>query len=270
MTQTAAAASGATGYQVWRGLTPYFAPGAAGSFRVTTTTATRYVDAGMIGDPALNHYYLILATGAAGCPIGVSQRLGEFDFALVPGTALNVAAVRAFEAQIEAQAQQLNLNLNLSLVDTPIASFAYDADGRRIQATVNGVTTIYPFPHYEVEGNTVRKYYFLGGQRVAMRTNGTLSYLLTDHLNSASVSTDASGVKTSSSGFLPFGAERYATDIIPSPYRFTGEHFDAATGLMWIGSRWYDPHLGRWSQPDTLVPDTRRSAGAQSLQLDAE
>ena len=43
-------------------------------------------------------------------------------------------------------------------------------------ATVQIVTTSYPFDHYEVEaGGAVRKHYALGGQRVAMGTDGALS-----------------------------------------------------------------------------------------------
>ena len=204
-----AVCASAAGVEVWRGATPYFTPGASGSVKATTTTATSYSDPGRSGDPNTNYYYLIIAT-ANNCPLGVSQRLGEFDFALTPGTLAGVAAVRTFEAEVEA----LSLNLNLNLVDTPIASFAYDADGQRISATVNGVTTVYPFAHYEVEGTTVRKYYLIGGQRVAMRTADALSYLLTDHLGSTAVTTDAAGAKTGELRYLPFGATRTTWGVI--------------------------------------------------------
>jgi len=35
--------------------------------------------------------------------------------------------------------------------------------------------------YYEKEGTTVRKTYYAGGARVAMRDGGTLYYILTDH-----------------------------------------------------------------------------------------
>ena len=256
-----AAASGATAYEVWRGTTPYFTPGASGSVKATTTTATSYSDPGRSGDPATNYYYLIIAT-ASGCPLGVSQRVGEFDFALTPGALAGVAAVRAFEAEAEVEPEalslnlnlNLNLNLDLNLVDTPIASFTYDADGQRISATVDGVTTVYPFAHYEVEGTTVRKYYLIGGQRVAMRTNGVLSYLLTDHLGSTAVTTDAAGAKTGELRYLPFGATRTTWGVIPTDRRFTGQPRYATLGLDYFGARWYDPALGQFAQADTIVP----------------
>jgi RHS repeat-associated protein len=36
---------------------------------------------------------------------------------------------------------------------------------------------------------------------------------------------------------------------------FTGQRFDSSTGLYYYNARYYDPHLGRFIQPDTLVPD---------------
>ena len=49
----------------------------------------------------------------------------------------------------------------------------YDGDGRRVQATVNSVTTTFVGTHYEVTGGTVTKYYLAGAQRVAMRAGST-------------------------------------------------------------------------------------------------
>ncbi len=81
----------------WRGLTPYFTPGAAWSFKVTTTTATSYLDAGLIGDPALNYLTIATIATANNCPLGVSKWLGEFDLALVSGAAFDVAAVQVLD-----------------------------------------------------------------------------------------------------------------------------------------------------------------------------
>jgi hypothetical protein len=38
--------------------------------------------------------------------------------------------------------------------------------------------------------NTMTKYYYAGGQRVAVRTDQTLSYLFTDHLGSTAYTAD--------------------------------------------------------------------------------
>jgi len=55
-------------------------------------------------------------------------------------------------------------------------------------------TTYFVGGYYEVTNGTVTKYYYAGSQRIAMRTNGTLNFLLGDHLGSTSLTTDATGI----------------------------------------------------------------------------
>lgn len=40
-----------------------------------------------------------------------------------------------------------------------------------------------------------------------------------------------------------------------APYCFTGQREEASLGLYFYNARWYDPTLGWFIQPDTLVPD---------------
>jgi len=109
--------------------------------------------------------------------------------------------------------------------------------------------------HYEVTNGVVTKYYFAGGQRIAMRKNGTLSYLLGDHLGSSSVTTNASGVKTASALYKAFGETRYSSGNLGTDYKFTGQREESALGgIYWFQSRWFDPTLGRFMSPDTIVP----------------
>ena len=42
---------------------------------------------------------------------------------------------------------------------------------------------------------------------------------------------------------------------MPTAYRYTGQRLDAATGLYFYNARYYDPGLGRFTQPDTIVPN---------------
>jgi len=86
---------------------------------------------------------------------------------------------------------------------------AYDGDSKQVQATVNGVTTTYVNQYYEVSGTSVTKYYFAGSTRLAMRKDGTLSFLVGDHLGSSSLVTDASGNLPTMIGYLPWGDLRY-------------------------------------------------------------
>jgi RHS repeat-associated protein len=137
------------------------------------------------------------------------------------------------------------------------ASFVYDADGKQVKSTVGGVTTYYVGQHYEKKGTTVTKYYFAGATRLAVRTGGTLSYLLGDHLGSSSVTTNASGVKTASALYKAFGETRYSSGALGTDYKFTGQREQAEIGLYFYGARWYDGSLGRFTSPDTMIPSTQ-------------
>ena len=151
-----------------------------------------------------------------------------------------------------------------------MATFAYDGDGRQVKATVNGVTTLYIGGHYEVKGNEVSKYYFAGAARIAMRRvvipqSMTLEYLLSDHLGSTSITTDAAGLKTSELRYKPWGEVRYSwikPDLNTTPayemtkYTFTGQRSEVDSfGLMFYNARWYDGATGRFAQADSIVPN---------------
>ncbi len=58
--------------------------------------------------------------------------------------------------------------------------------------------------------------------------------------------------------YAPFGKETYSLNpnlqMDPS---YTGQKYDIETGLYFYKSRYYDPILGRFIQPDTIVPDAK-------------
>ena len=54
--------------------------------------------------------------------------------------------------------------------------------------------------------------------------------------------------------YLPFGETRYTSGQTPTSFRYTGQREDSTINLYWYNSRWYDSSLGRWAQPDTLIP----------------
>jgi RHS repeat-associated protein len=131
-----------------------------------------------------------------------------------------------------------------------------------VKSVVGGVTTYYVGNHYEVKNGTVSKYYFAGATRLAVRTGTTLSYLLSDHLGSSSVTTDANGVKTASALYKAFGETRYTLGNLGTDYKFTGQRLQAELGIYWFNSRWMDPSLGRFTQPDTIVPTSTQGTQA--------
>jgi hypothetical protein len=77
-------------YQVWRSNRPYFEPGDSDSELWQSLTPGQneelsVVDEGAAGDPNDNTYYLVKALDAESQVVGVSNRLGEYGYALVQG-----------------------------------------------------------------------------------------------------------------------------------------------------------------------------------------
>ncbi len=129
---------------------------------------------------------------------------------------------------------------------------------------LNGAeTTYFVGAHYEVTDGVVTKYYYAGAQRIAMRKDGTLNYLLGDHLGSTSLSTDAAGNVVSEMKYKAWGEVRHASGTTPTKCQYTGQYSYASDfGLLFYNARWYDPSLGRFNQPDTIIPE--QSQGVQA------
>ena len=81
-------------------------------------------------------------------------------------------------------------------------------------------------------------------------------WLLGDHLGSTSVAANPDGSLLSRQGYLPWGELRFADGGLPGRYQFTGQaSYEAEFGLYYYKARWYAPHLGRFSQPDSIIPE---------------
>jgi RHS repeat-associated protein len=139
-------------------------------------------------------------------------------------------------------------------------TFAYNGDGTRVRRITPTGTTYFIGNYYEVYvptsgSTTFNKYYYFGAQRVAAKIANTLFYLQGDHLGSSSLVMNTSGGLYTRQTYFPFGAQRTTEgSALPTDYTFTGQKYDAATTLMYYGARYYDTTLGRFTQPDTLVP----------------
>ncbi len=134
------------------------------------------------------------------------------------------------------------------------ASFVYDGDGRRVKATFGTETTVYIGDYYEQTGSMIKKYYYAGGQRVAMRENSILYWLLTDRLGSTAITAYLGGDKKAEIRYKAWG--RIGTPTAPRLRPISSPGSDGMLlGLYFYKARYYDPALGRWTQPDTVVPN---------------
>jgi len=134
--------------------------------------------------------------------------------------------------------------------------YTYDGDGNLVKSVIDNKTTYYPNQYYEKRmvdaQQTIYKYYFVGSARIALRENGTITWLLSDHLGSTSGTVSAVGVLVSTMKYTAFGETR-GTGSSTTDYRYTGQREEEEIGLYFYKARFYDAALSRFVQADTIV-----------------
>jgi RHS repeat-associated protein len=87
---------------------------------------------------------------------------------------------------------------------------------------------------------------------VAQRVGTNLQYVHQDHLSSTSLMTNSSGSQIGSTiKYRPFGET--LSGSVPTDKLFTGQRLDDVTGLYFYNARYYDPTIGRFISPDTVI-----------------
>src|SRR5580765_3230345 len=149
-------------------------------------------------------------------------------------------------------------------------TYTYDGDGNRVRKS-NGNTagdgTLYWYmtpgvvAESDLAGTLKSEYVFFDGERVARRDGATgtagVFYYFSDHLKTASIVTDSTGVIKAESDYYPWGGELQFVNNDSNDYKFSGKKRDLETGLDYFGARYYSNGLGRWVSADwsaTPVP----------------
>lgn len=141
--------------------------------------------------------------------------------------------------------------------DTP-ASFSYDAAGRRLSRTAQGVTTEFVYDLVdsvqELVGGSSAANVLLGPgiDEVVQRSdsNGARA-LVADGLGSALALLDSAGVPQTEYTYDAFGKTTTTGQLSGNATAFTGRESDA-TGLNYFRSRYQDPRYGRFIAEDTV------------------
>lgn len=102
------------------------------------------------------------------------------------------------------------------------------------------------------------------GTLLGQRTPSNRYYPIADSLGSIVAVTDKDGNLVGRHDYEPFGAEQ-GGPAFNSPFRFAGELYNPNHKLYKIGARWYDPKLGRWTQPD-LIEHPKKPVDANKYQ----
>ena len=138
------------------------------------------------------------------------------------------------------------------------ASFQYDAFGRRIAKTINGVQTGFLYdginPVQELSGATPNANLLtgLGIDEVFTRTdNSGVRNLVADALGNTVALTDATGNVKSQYSYEPFGKTLASGEANTNSFQYTGRENDG-TGLYYYRARYYSPELARFISEDPI------------------
>lgn len=159
---------------------------------------------------------------------------------------------------------QKNQTTQITNASTPTTfSYADTGQGQRTSSTTGGATTNTVNGLLGLASQTVgagTPIYFTrtpDGQLISLRqgagSGSTNSYYLTDQQGSVLRLTNAAGTTdVAAYSYDPYGQTLTGTGTLATvnPYRYAGGYYDSTTGLYKLGERYYNPALGRFTQPD--------------------
>ena len=153
-----------------------------------------------------------------------------------------------------------NKPVAITRVGVGTTTFAYSGDGARVKKAGLAGTIRYVggYEDHVTDGVQV-KHIGVGGLRIATRvvggSNAGVYYTHGDHLGSLNVLTNSSGAEVQRLTYLPYGETHTNTGAVDfHQRRYTGQEQDPETGLYFYQARYYNPALGRFISPDSIVP----------------
>ncbi|KQZ66752.1 hypothetical protein ASD55_17345 [Rhodanobacter sp. Root561] len=197
--------------------------------------------------------------------VDANNRLTSVTFGTTPFTTYqNDARGNRTAMTYNGVTTQYNFDAKNQLLAVPgVASYAYDAAGRRIMKTpaVGGAAAAtYSFYNqagqlmfgYDAATGQGTNYIYLNGKLIARHKGSTVTYLLTDRLGSPVREADASGNVTASFSYRPYGG----LDSGPNQSQpgFTGHVNDPETAFVYMQARYYDAGTGHMLSVDPVGP----------------
>jgi len=155
------------------------------------------------------------------------------------------------------------------------AEFVYNADGLRVQKTVNGVVTKYTLHGKNVvhmtSGTDELHFFYDAQNRPAVVVYNGVPYAYVKSLQGDIVAIlDENGNAVVSYGYDAWGAPLWCTGELAEtlgkvqPFRYRGYVYDEETGLYYLRSRYYTPTWCRFISIDAFV-DTTDDVVSKSL-----
>lgn len=125
----------------------------------------------------------------------------------------------------------------------------------------------------DVSGNTLTEYVWLDDMPLAMvanvNTSPNLYFVHADHLNRPIMMTDVNKTLVWKADYDPFGATYSIGGLATNNLRFPGQYFLLEDGLHYNWYRYYDPTVGRYTQPDPIREASVTSSAIGDRRADA-
>lgn len=145
-----------------------------------------------------------------------------------------------------------------SIAGGNVATFRYDAQGRRTSKIVDAVQIAFLYdgwtPVQELNGASVVANLLAGAgideYLTRTDTNGT-SYFLADILGSTVALSDGAGAVATTYTYTPFGETSRSGNATANAFDYTGRE-DDGTGLKYYRARYYSPKLQRFMSEDPV------------------
>ncbi len=138
------------------------------------------------------------------------------------------------------------------------ASYVYDPIGRQAEKTVGSTATRFIYDGSRLiatyDGTGALQNRFVHGPGVdkpiiQVTSGGTVSFIHEDAQGSIVAISDNTGAVTNKYKYSPFGESAALSGTI---FGYTGQRYDAETGLYYYKARYYSPSIGRFLQVDPI------------------
>ena len=144
------------------------------------------------------------------------------------------------------------------------AEFVYNADGLRVQKTVNGVATKYTLHGKNIvhmtSGTDELHFFYDAQNRPAVVVYNGVPYAYVKSLQGdIAAILDENGNTVVSYGYDAWGMPLWCTGELAEtlgkvqPFRYRGYVFDEETGLYYLRSRYYNAQWGRFLNADSII-----------------
>src|SRR3989339_1439683 len=159
-----------------------------------------------------------------------------------------------------------NRPIKIVMQDGTQTEFTYDYQGQRVikrhldAQRAELTKTLYIGTIYEknlTSSETIKQIHAATQRIATISSTDGLSYIHADHLGSTNKLTSGNqntlGQVIRTTTYTPYGTTYASNGSIDTTRKYTGQISDDTTGLYYYNARYYDPQLGVFITPDTIV-----------------